>query len=772
MVKQIKFLLVGFLTLISALTLTACSLYRVSVNQDIKAESAFFTFRLNRHRDRQAFLSQGAGANVQIQVNEHKAGDGKDELGVAIPKATSDLKASSKPYFEFSFEKDAKKGKVSLAFEIRNLKPEKKYVAFVYFTYDNEKVYLLKNWRVTKKHPLEGMTFQTIAVSKLKTYAIYSYEDLLKIKSEKQEGNFKLMRDLDLKGRELPALFGKNRAFDFDGNNKTIRNFKFIIQKDESLLKGSDYSKRSPRDTNLYNNQGTSIFGNLDRYARVHHLNFENVEIKIKEKELTTAENVGISLLAFHVAPGAQIDHISFKNISFSDKFKRSSSIQRSYNISLVAYKSEGTISHIKAEDINFELNVDITAVYDFFPRLSVSTLAYQIGVNAKVSDIVVKNAKYTINSTYFARGDVSPANDYNFYVDGLAHSIAQTDQVIENVDLDFVGKININSNNVPVPENQDYVFYTGNAGEEQVHLYKINQNYTVERLRKNTYHVKDPNARYVMAFKNYSEKEKISLDHFWLNSVEKDKNSLNFVEPGKLETKDLFDLPNGETSREITGIYQKSYAKFLVLDKDAKGHMSFDISKEGTQFDKGVRLYKNNSMYELAKDNPTKPLQDNSNYYLFPYGSKVKLTLKKSRFNTHIVGFRTTEMKGETEQYSADTYHLFKATEQGEYTTELTMFKDYKIYTLSANHVNHSLSGVSADSSPINQFNNVKVKGKLIYNGNGLTPNVYKLNIAEGLNHKGYSQSGVTSTITVEKTVKPLVKDVNQYEYTIQEKK
>ncbi len=772
MVKQVKFLLVGFLTLISALTLTACSLYRVSVIKDIKAESAFFSFKLNRYRDRQAFLTQGADANVQIQVNELKAGYGRDELGVAIPKETADLKATFKPYYEFSFEKDASKGKVSLNFEIRNLKPEKSYTALVYFTYDNQKVYLLRNWRVTKKHPLEGMTFKTIKLSELKTYSIYSYEDLLKIKADKQEGNFKLMQDLDLKGRELPALFGKNRAFDFDGNNKTIRNFKFTVQKDESLLKGSDYSKRSPRDTNLFNNQGSSIFGNLARYARVHHLNFENVEIKIKEKQLTTAENVGISLIAFHVSPGAKIDHISFKNISFSDKFKRSSSILRSFNVSLVAFKSEGTLSHIKAENINIELNVDITAVYDFFPKLSVSTLAYQIGVNAKVSDISLKNAKYTINSTYFARGDVSPSNDYNFYVDGLAHSIAQTDQAIENVDLDFVGKININSNNVPVPENQDYVFYTGNAGEEQVHLYKINKNYTVERLRKNTYHVKDPNARYVMAFKNYSEKEKVQLDNFWLNSQLQTLASLNLVEPGKLETKDLFDLPAGEKSREITGIYQKSYAKFLVLNKADKGHIAFDISKEqGFDKTKGVRLYKNNSMFELAKDNTTKPISEDSRYYLFKYGDKVKLTLKKNRFNTHIVGFRTIEMKGDTQLYSADTYHLIKPTDQGEQTVELTMLKDQSIQTLSVNNVNHSLAGISADSSPINQFNNVKVKGKLIYNGNGLVPNIYQTTIAESLNRSGYSQSGVTSEMQVEKTVKKLVKDINGNEYTITQK-
>ena len=127
--------------------------------------------------------------------------------------------------------------------------------------------------------------------------------------------------------------------------------------------------------------------------------------------------------------------------------------------------------------------------------------------------------------------------------------------------------------------------------------------------------------------------------------------------------------------------------------------------------------------------------------------------------------------MKGDTQLYSADTYHLTKPTDQGEYTVELTMLKDQSIQTLSVNNVNHSLAGISADSSPINQFNNVKVKGKLIYNGNGLVPNIYQTTIAESLNRSGYSQSGVTSEMQVEKTIKKLVKDINGNEYTITQK-
>ena len=190
-------------------------------------------------------------------VIKYTLNDDDDKLKSSDVKASiyqkNDLKTSIATK-TLSFDKEDKTGSVTFT----SLTGDTEYFVRIYAGYQGKKVTLAeKEYKTSAK----GGSEET-------AYEIKTKDDLQKVLKNDSSGYFKLMNDIDLEGKYISVLFNSTTSFKgtFDGNGKTIKNFK--IGTSDTLISQSS-------------SQYYGFFGYISATGVVKNVTFDSFEMNV-----------------------------------------------------------------------------------------------------------------------------------------------------------------------------------------------------------------------------------------------------------------------------------------------------------------------------------------------------------------------------------------------------------------------------------------------------------------------------------------------------------
>lgn len=294
-------------------------------------------------------------------VDEH--GELKNsEIKASIAKENSSSTITTKVV---KFDSDNKE-----EISFTNLDPETKYSVVIYAGYEGKKVNLVEqNYQTTN----EG--------TETNPYKIDSYEDFSNIVKKDSDGYFKIADDvdfIDFGGKSISPLFTSTNPFlgHFDGNGKTIKNFK-VADKNED---GTDKSVTS-------SSQYYGLFGYIGADASVSNFTLESFNINVtRSTSLSSSKASYYGLLAGYCAGTIENVTVNNSNLTIVSTSKTKEIL---YIGGLVGNLSEKGI----LSNVNVNANITVDAAYDAVVGGICGTTAKASRITKTENDAVVNVA-------------------------------------------------------------------------------------------------------------------------------------------------------------------------------------------------------------------------------------------------------------------------------------------------------------------------------------------------------------------------------------------
>ncbi len=219
------------------------------------------------------------------------------------------------------------------------LEPDTEYSVIVYAGYDGKKVVLVETDVKTSDEGTEESP-----------YSIDSYEDFSNIVAKAKDGYFKLVADIDFNGKSISPMFTVSSPFTghFDGNGKTIKNFKVADEDDE----GNNVHVSS-------SSQYYGLFGYIGADGEIFNLTLDSFEVYVsRATSLSSSKQSNYGLLAGYCA--GTIKDITITNSSLN--VKTTNNTKNLVNVGgLVGnLAANGTLS-----DINVGADINVNGVID-----------------------------------------------------------------------------------------------------------------------------------------------------------------------------------------------------------------------------------------------------------------------------------------------------------------------------------------------------------------------------------------------------------------------
>ena len=160
---------------------------------------------------------------------------------------------------DVSFGKETKTASV----EFKSLTADTEYTVTFYVGYEGKKVELYKGNHKTSDRGTEE-----------KPYEVRTADDFTNIVKKEPNGHFIVVEDIDFNGKNITPLFTSSKPFvgTFDGNGKTIKNFKL-----SSVDSSTNEATHSSQSSQYY-----GLFGYIGEKGSVSNLTLDSFDIMIK----------------------------------------------------------------------------------------------------------------------------------------------------------------------------------------------------------------------------------------------------------------------------------------------------------------------------------------------------------------------------------------------------------------------------------------------------------------------------------------------------------
>ena len=261
------------------------------------------------------------------------------------------------------------------------LDADTEYHVIIFAGYDGKKVTLVEKDVKTSN---EG--------TKDAPYSIDSYDDFANLVKKDNDGYFKLVSDIDFNGKSVSPLFSSSTPFagHFDGNGKTIKNFK-VADTDQD-----GNNKHVTSSTQYY-----GFFGYIGANGIVENVTLDSFNVYVaRATSLSSSKQSHYGLLAGYNAG-------TVKNVTVTNSTLSVKSTNKTTNLVVIGglvgnLAGKGTIT-----DINVDANVAIVGSID-------ANLGGIVGSTVNAERIAktanIKNAKYNGEINVTLEGNICSA--------------------------------------------------------------------------------------------------------------------------------------------------------------------------------------------------------------------------------------------------------------------------------------------------------------------------------------------------------------------------
>lgn len=261
------------------------------------------------------------------------------------------------------------------------LDADTEYHVIIFAGYDGKKVTLVEKDVKTSN---EG--------TKDAPYSIDSYDDFANLVKKDNDGYFKLVSDIDFNGKSVSPLFSSSTPFagHFDGNGKTIKNFK-VADTDQD-----GNNKHVTSSTQYY-----GFFGYIGANGIVENVTLDSFNVYVaRATSLSSSKQSHYGLLAGYNAG-------TVKNVTVTNSTLSVKSTNKTTNLVVVGglvgnLAGKGTIT-----DVNVNANVAIVGSID-------ANLGGIVGSTVNAERIAktanIKNAKYNGEINVTLEGNICSA--------------------------------------------------------------------------------------------------------------------------------------------------------------------------------------------------------------------------------------------------------------------------------------------------------------------------------------------------------------------------
>ena len=261
------------------------------------------------------------------------------------------------------------------------LDADTEYHVIIFAGYDGKKVTLVEKDVKTSN---EG--------TKDAPYSIDSYDDFANLVKKDNDGYFKLVSDIDFNGKSVSPLFSSSTPFagHFDGNGKTIKNFK-VADTDQD-----GNNKHVTSSTQYY-----GFFGYIGANGIVENVTLDSFNVYVaRATSLSSSKQSHYGLLAGYNAG-------TVKNVTVTNSTLSVKSTNKTTNLVVIGglvgnLAGKGTIT-----DINVDVNVAIVGSID-------ANLGGIVGSTVNAERIAktanIKNAKYNGEINVTLEGNICSA--------------------------------------------------------------------------------------------------------------------------------------------------------------------------------------------------------------------------------------------------------------------------------------------------------------------------------------------------------------------------
>ena len=261
------------------------------------------------------------------------------------------------------------------------LDADTEYHVIIFAGYDGKKVTLVEEDVKTSN---EG--------TKDAPYSVDSYDDFANLVKKDSDGYFKLVNDIDFNGKSVSPLFSSSTPFagHFDGNGKTIKNFK-VADTDQD-----GNNKHVTSSTQYY-----GFFGYIGAEGIVENVTLDSFNVYVaRATSLSSSKQSHYGLLAGYNAG-------TIKNITVTNSTLSVKSTNKTTNLVVIGglvgnLAGKGTIT-----DINVDANVAIVGSID-------ANLGGIVGSTVNAERIAktanIKNAKYNGEINVTLEGNICSA--------------------------------------------------------------------------------------------------------------------------------------------------------------------------------------------------------------------------------------------------------------------------------------------------------------------------------------------------------------------------
>lgn len=307
--------------------------------------------------------------SIDVTLNDEAKELKNSEIRGKITKVGSESAFSNK---KITFDKDSSTKEVNFT----NLTADTEYVVEFYASYSGTTVTLATLNVKTSNQGTEE-----------KPYEIDSYDDFTQIIKKDRSAYFVLVNDIDFGGKSISPMFTSTSGFSghFDGNGKTIKNFKVgDVDKD---------GNPTPVKTST---QNYGLFGYITTTGVVKNVTLENFNVNVHYTSTSKAGNIG--LLAGYSA--GTIEDVIVKNSSLT--VKGTAKTQKFLNVGgLVGnLSSQGTITGVEGVEVE-NTNIKVTGPID-------ATVGGVVGTTVN-AELVTKDGKSVpnISNVKFTGGNI-----------------------------------------------------------------------------------------------------------------------------------------------------------------------------------------------------------------------------------------------------------------------------------------------------------------------------------------------------------------------------
>ena len=228
--------------------------------------------------------------------------------------------------------------------EFKNLTADTKYTVVFYVGYDGKKVELYNSDKD------ETQALKTSAQGTVEDpYSIDSYDDFTNIVKKDPSGHFKLVNDIDFNGKSISPLFTSSKPFTgtFDGNSKTISNFK---------LSATDSETSQPTHS-AQSSQYYGLFGYIGADGKVSKLTLDSFDIMIKR---STDSESHYGLLAGYCA--GEVTNVNVTNSKLNVKSEKTAKDKFNVGGLIGKLTSTGKVSNVSVKaEITVYGAIDVT---------------------------------------------------------------------------------------------------------------------------------------------------------------------------------------------------------------------------------------------------------------------------------------------------------------------------------------------------------------------------------------------------------------------------